>query len=253
MTVNKTRRTKIANLINDDDNSTQEEAPKRKSGRPRKDANIDSDVNNGDETTNFETATSKRKGRPRKNVSDENVSDTETTNFQSNESESDSESNENGDEVKKQTNGRRARSPKDGRRRRSENRQVLVAADTESGKIKGIFLDAGHAAHVLGMNVKTIKSDIVKGTKQTKLAWLKVPAGETLDQKEIERNAKTEFKEWKATGGVIEKKKPGRKPNKVNVDDISNMIKKTNLNQLDEKTMRKLQSILSKANASTEK
>jgi hypothetical protein len=134
-------------------------------------------------------------------------------------------------------------------RKRSDNRQVLVAADKESGKIQGIFLDAGHAAFILGLKVTDIKSDTNKGTKKTKLAWLKVPAGATLDQKEIERDAKLAFKEWSITGGVPPKKKPGRKPAHVDSNELNKMIKQTDLNKLDHKTMRRLKNLLAKASS----
>jgi hypothetical protein len=221
-------KSKIANFMEDD-------AKPKRTGRGRKSANIsDSDEN---ETTQFKSQS--RRGKPKKSESlEEATQEEETTNFSSS-SEEDSDS----DDISENKPKRRSKAS-DGRKR-SENRQVLVAANRENGKLQGIFLDAGHAAHVLGLSVRHIKSDLTRGTKHTKLAWLKVPAGDTLDQKDIERNAKVAFKEWAATGGVPEKKKPGRKAAKVNPEDVMKMIKKTDLNQLDEKTMRKLNNLLS--------
>jgi hypothetical protein len=233
MTANKSRIAKIDDLINDTADSTTQETPKRK-GRPKK-STIDSDMNNENQTTDFQQteATERKVSRGRKKANQES-----DDSIMSSETESDDTSNAD-KQKKKPTNGRKTKVGK----KRSDNRQVLVAANIESGKLEGIFLDAGHAAKVLGLNVKTIKLDMTKGTRHTKYAWLKVPAGNSLDQKEIERNAKSEFKVWKTTGGVPEKKKPGRKPAKINPEDITRMIKKTDMTKVDEKTMRKLRNI----------
>jgi hypothetical protein len=230
-------KSKIANFIEEDE-SNEKNTTSKTTGRGRKKAANISDDNS--DIAEFKTPS--RRGRQKKSQTlEESIEEEETTNF----TDSSDDTDENDDENTSDDTTQKRRKTSNTKRKRSDNRQVLVAADRENGKLQGIFLDAGHAAHVLGMSVRQIKSDLMKGTKLTKLAWLKVPAGDTLDQKDIERNAKVAFKEWVTTGGVPEKKKPGRKPAKVNPNDVMKLINKTNLNQLDEKTMRKLNNLLS--------
>jgi hypothetical protein len=244
-----TRKAKIQGVLDSDESQTTPttSTTKRKAGGKRSKETINDDLN-AQSTTDFaEVSKSQKKaktgGRTKKSSIGEQQKQQETINFKSHQE----EKPQRGGSRKKKDDAV-ASKPTDGRKR-SDNRQVLVAADMDSGKLHGIFLDAGHAAFILGLKVADIKSDTNKGTKKTKLAWMKVPAGGTLDQKEIERGAKIAFKEWKATGGVPAKKKPGRKPAHVDPNELNNMIKKADINKLDDKTMRKLRNLLAKAGA----
>lgn len=257
--VKNSRQSKIESFMNHEEE--QETSTPQRRGRKRK-----------DETTNLETSETETETKRRKRISDEPIASSTgkrrgrrkkeeinqeeeelTTAFKQAEKQEEVEDNmeyednlEDSDATDVADSLDESKPKRRRGRKRSENRQILVAADRDSGKVHGIFLDAGHAAFVLGKKVGDIKSDLNRGTNKTKLAWLKVPAGDTLDQKQIIKDAKDAFKEWKVTGGVPEKKKPGRKPARVAPKEVESMIDKTDLNQLDAKTLRQIKNLLSK-------
>lgn len=119
---------------------------------------------------------------------------------------------------------------------RSENRQVLCFFDPSSSKIKGVFLDAGHASHVLGIDVQDIKNDIAKGTEKTGGVWIKAPVGATVNHREIQKVARQMYKEMK---GVT----AGRKPN-VPREETIQKINALDFSKMDDRAFRKINRLL---------